>query len=302
MTRSKRKPPRWKRDQKAKKVEEKKSKAILGVIFLISILVLVVTGILWKKTKNSIWDGEANIGVVYQKNDKIELKVLLIESNRLVLLKIPGSTLVQAGFGYGDYQLKNIYKLGKLEGYGGKVLSRATGGLLGVNALGFVVDRDSNLTWWDKLRVFWFEKILVKKKSIFDLAEHEAFTQEETGGEAVFRVSQILIDEFINKQIFDERLINESLSIGVLNASGEEGIAKNVSRMISNAGGEIRLVSNTDEQNSSRILVANKKIENSFIIKFLKNLALINQVEITDIDEYRSDIVLIIGKDYTNLK
>jgi len=303
MIRSRKKQPKWKKEQKKKKAQEKKSRVILGIFFLISIFLLVMGGILWKKTKNSIWDGKSNISIVYQDDNRIRLKILLTETNKVILFNIPKTTLVQAGFGYGEYQLKNIYKLGNLEGYGGKVLSRAISDLLGINIKGFAVKKDTNLTWWDKWRVLWFEKLTAKKKGVFDLGKHEAFNKEKTsGGIEVFRVSDILIDEFVNREMFDERLVNESLSMAVLNASGVEEMAKNVSRIISNAGGEVRLVSNLENKDNSKILIADKKNKDAFTIKFLKSIVLVNEIEIADIIEYRSDIVLIIGKDYTNLK
>jgi hypothetical protein len=136
-----------------------------------------------------------------------------------------------------------------------------------------------------------------------DLSQESALSQEVLAdGEKVFRTNQVLIDDLVNQEIFDEKLVNEGLSLGVLNATGVEGVAGSVARRLSNLGAEVRLVSNSDQQAQSEIWVKDKGLIKSYTVESLLRDLKIKTVKVSDIDEYRSDVVVIMGQDYTTLE
>jgi hypothetical protein len=211
--------------------------------------------------------------------------------------------MVKVGFGFGEYQLKNVYALGRLEGQGGRVLRRAVEDTMGIAVAGWVVEGETNLTWWDNLRLRRQAQMLTKKKTVIELNQEPALTEEilSDGGE-VFIVSQVLLDELVNQLVFDETIVKEGWSLAVLNASGVEGVAKNAARLLANLGGEVRLVSNLDNQEKSQILVAGKDVLGSYTVKQLARILGIKETGLGDVGEYRSEVVVVIGQDYTNLK
>jgi len=286
-----------------RKTKEKRVKVLLGVIFLALVAGLVVAGFLWQGAKDSLWDGRSSMGVVYQVDSQISLVVVLPDYQRRIEFVIPGNTMVKVGFGFGEYQLKNVYELGRLEGQGGKVLSRTVQDLMGVAVRGWLVDEVTNLTWWDRIRLWWYEQMVMKKSTVVELRQQAAFRQEVLGdGVEVFRVSQKLLDELVNKLVFNEKLAKEGLSLAVLNAAGIEGVARDVARLLANLGGEVRLVSNLDNQEKSQILVAGKDILESYTVKQLARILGIKEVGLGDVGEYRSEVVVVIGQGYTQLE
>jgi len=282
------------------KRNKKQKQIVWGVIFLGLISCLVLVSWLWQKAKNSIWDGKMSVGVVYQDKEELSLVIIMPDYLRRVELVIPGNTMVKSGFGYGEYQLRNVYELGGLEGQGGRVLSRAVENLMAIEVTGWQAGEITNLSWWDRLRLWWCQSFKLKKKTMVELSQESAFKAETLGdGVEVFRVTQVLVDELVNRLVFEEKLVKEGLSVAVLNASQVEGIAKNMGRIIANLGGEVRLISNLESQPESRLLVAKKEWRGSYTAKRLQGILGVEEISLGEIDEYRADIVVVVGEDYT---
>ncbi len=89
--------------------------------------------------------------------------------------------------------------------------------------------------------------------------------------------------------------------MAVLNASGVDGVANNISRLISNLGIELRLVGNLANQDQSEVVINQKNLQETKTLKKIINSLGIDRVRVGDILEQRSDIVVIIGRDYANL-
>lgn len=304
MIRSKKKPPRWRREQKARLQKDKRAKLVLGVMFLGLIMMLVVISWLWQRAEESVWDGKSSLGIVYQVDDRISLVTIMPEYSREVEFIIPSNTMAKVGFGFGEYQLKNVYQLGKLEGQGGKVLSRTVQELMGIGIRGWKVGKETNLSWWDRARLWWYSQLVVKKRKSWDLGQDQVVFKPErlADGVEVFRVSQVVLDELVNQQVFEERLVKEGLSLAILNATGVEGVAKDVTRLIANLGGEVRLVGNLDKQMKSEILLGKKDLRESYTVEQLARLLEIEEIKVGEVEEYRSEVVVVVGQDYTNLK
>jgi len=284
------------------KRKKKRKQIVWGVIFLGLVSCLVGISWLWQKARGSIWDGQTSLGVVYQVKDRLSLVIIMPDYLRRVELVIPGNTMVKSGFGYGEYQLKNVYELGGLEGQGGRVLSRAVENLMAVGVTGWQAGEVTNLSWWDRLRLWWCQEFKLKKKTVVELSQQSAFKAETLGdGAEVFRVSQVLVDELVNRLVFEEKLVEEGLIVAVLNASQAEGVAKNMGRIIANLGGEVRLISNLESQSESRLLVAKKEWRDSYTAKRLQGILGVEEIGLGEIDEYRADIVVMVGEDYTKL-
>ena len=268
----KKRAPRWKREQKKRVKEKKKSSVYIGLGFIFSLLFLVIF-------------------------------ILQPSTKRIVRFLVPLNTMVQAPFGFGEYQLGYIYKLGKLEDEGGRLLMRTVENNFAVSISGFKALGNSKLTWWDSLRVGGFGAVGSSSKTLIDLLSLQTFDNSSLAdGTSVFRIKTIYMDELINHELFDEKLLHEEFEIGVINSSEGAGVASNVSRIIRNIGGDVTLVSNSDSSEVSRIQVKNSDILKSYTVEVLSRTFDVSRVEVVENSQFRADVVVIIGKDYLSLK
>lgn len=284
------------------KKAHKKSQWLIGVGFLIFLGLLLVCGFLYREAKKSIWDGRSRLGVVHQDENQILLEIILSDQDRLIKLKIPFDLVVEVPFGYGQYQFEKIYRLGELDECGGKLLTRSAQDLMGISVKGYQYNHQTNLSWWDRLRVSWF-KFKVKKTIKLSLIEEVGLNETILpDGSRTLDSSQGLIDEFVNQYLFDEMIVNEGLSIAVLNASGVTNLATKAARIINNLGGEVSTVSNQDQVSQSELWVKDKNLLTSETLKNLKEIFNIEVIKVAEVSEYRADLVLVISEDYSRLK
>lgn len=269
--------------------------------FIGFIAVLILGSWLIRGVKASQWDGQGQFGWVIQTGD-IKVKIIIPNQKKLITLIIPNNTMVKVGFGFGEYRLNKVYELGKLENQAAKVLTRTIQEFLGVGIKGWQVGSKSNLSWWDKIRLKWLETFAVNQTKVIELKDKAAWQAEHlSDGSLIYRVNQSWLDELVHQEIFDQEVSQEELTVAVLNASGVAGVAGNISRLISNLGIEVRLVSNLAAQDESEVVISQKNQKDTRTLKKIIGSLGIETVRVGDILEQRSDIVVIIGRDYTYL-
>lgn len=273
---------------------------MIGFIGFIAVLLLgsgLVRGI-----KASQWDGQSQFAWVMQREEDIRVKIIIPKQKKSVTLVIPNNTFVKVGFGFGEYRLSKVYDLGKLANQAGKVLTRTVQEFLGVGIKGWQVNAKSNLSLWDRIRLRWQAAFGVKQTKVVELKDEAAWQEEHlSDGSLIYRVNQVWLDELVHQEIFDQEVAQEGLTVAVLNASGVDGVAGDISRLISNLGIEVRLVGNLTIQDQSEVVMSQKSQKDSRTIKQIIGSLGINTVRVADILEYRSDILVIIGRDYTDL-
>ena len=273
----------------------------LLVVFIGFTVTLILSSWLIRGVKASQWDGQGQFGWVIQTED-IKVKIIIPSQKKLLTLIIPNNTMVKVGFGFGEYRLNKVYELGKLENQAGKVLTRTIQEFLGVGIKGWQAGTKSNLSWWDKFRLKWLEALVVSQTESIELKDKAAWQVEYlSDGSLIYRVNQAWLNELVHQKIFDQEVSQEKLTVAVLNASGVDGVADNISRLISNLGIEVRLVSNLAQQDQSEVVISQKNQKDTRTLKKIINSLGIATVRVGDILEYRSDVVVIIGREYTLL-
>lgn len=261
----------WKKAQLKKFQIKQRTKNWLGLGFLALILALAGASVLIVKARGSIWDGDSFIGVVNQRDGEIKLTAWLPEYKQIYEWRLAGEETMEVPRGFGKYQLKNVYRLGELDRHGGELLMRTVQNNLGIPVSGWEMGRRSNLTWWDKLRL-----------------------QRMNWS---YKISPAIGNELI----FNQKIIEEGLSLAILNASGVEGEAKIVSKIVANLGGEVRMVANLQEQPKSEIVVGEEKWQNSVTVQKISQALKIDQIRVGQVTDGRAGVAIIIAKDYTQV-
>lgn len=271
----------------------RKSRLKLGFSFIGFVAGLMLSGWLWRLAAMSQWKGRDDFSYVEQRGDGLTVKTLIPEYSKLVTWKIPGNTLVNASYGYGTYQWKNVFALGQIEGKGGQVLARTSQETLGLEIKGWQSGRQTNLSWRDLLKWWYFSKFRTKQEITIDLGQTPAWQAGVLGdGSQVFRVIDYQLDQLINQETFSQTVAAEGLSVSLV---GE----RRLSRIIANHGVELVSVgSQADIPEQTTIWIKEAGQKDSQTVAWLKRLLPGSQVKVGTLEDYWSAIVIVLGKDY----
>jgi hypothetical protein len=298
------KEPRWRQAQTKKRRRELRRWLWFGLLLIGLISFSVFINQLWQKAKMSVWDGRSNFSFIRVEGEKISLESYRPETRRWLEFLIPAQTYIQLPFGYGDYQLKNVYQLGELENKGGELLQRTVQDMMAVPVQGWLVNsaeaKVTNLSWWDDLRLSLARIWGVKKKIEFKLEETAGLRKDSLrDGTQVYRVEERFLDELINQEFFDQRMIDEGLAVAIVNSSGVSGMAATAGRLASNLGNQVVWLGNEDGiRAGSEVWVSRQNLVKSLTSQELARAFGIKTIKQADVSAYRAEVVVVLGTDY----
>lgn len=265
----------------------------LGLEFIAFVTCLMLFGWLWRSALQSQWRGQGDFAYIEQQGDNLTLKTLIPEYSKLIIWKIPGNTLVEAGGGYGFYQWKNVFALGQIDGRGGRVLTGTSQEALGLAVSGWRVGRQTNLSWRDKLKIWYFVKFKTKQTLTIDLAQTPAWQGKTlSDGSRVWQIVEHQLDQIINQETFSQEVAGENLSVSLVGG-------RSLSRIISNHGIELVSVDNrTETSDQTTIWVKEPAQKDSLTVAWLKRLMPQAEVKVGAPEDFWSAIAIVLGKDY----
>lgn len=284
---------------------------------------------LWQSQEPSIWQEKKPVNlVVILDNEKTIIVNLSTEEKKLSMLSLPETLYLAASGNFGDYPLSSIYHLGEIEGKGGKLLSASLENFLGIPIDGFISSDEekqiksaeemkkflrkamikkfsgklvSNLSLIDLGRLWWF---LVKEtgteSNFFDLAELGITGEKTLADETkVLTAEKEKIDFWIKKIFGEKRMAEEGIEIEIINGTQHESLAANLARSVTNLGGRIVSLGNSDgPQAVSLIRYSQEKIAESYTLARLVTISGFCIEKKADLGTSRSQVQIILGEDY----
>jgi hypothetical protein len=265
---------------------KKSNKTKLGLVFLAFVAGIIIVGRMWFAAKNSQWSGRTDFSWVQSKHDEVVVETIIPEYSKRIIWRIPGNTIVRAASGYGEYQLKNVFSLGEIDSRGEEVLSQTL-----QNNLGLAVY--SNLTWWDRLRIVWWQKFKIKDSLRINLVDEPVLEPGTLAdGSPVWYLVDQKIDQLVNATTFSEKISQENLTLSLIGSH-------DLGRVISNHGIElVSSVSRDPETETTLIYVKNEGLLKSATLTWLKTVLPRAEMKVEAVPGYWSDLVLVLGKDY----
>ncbi len=271
---------------------------------------------------------------------------------KIAILHLSDQIYAQVPKNYGNWQLGSVYQLGQEEKpqVGAKLVKLTLTQMLGLPIDGIVITNSSSkiedmISSWHKspvtalslltqvktdltpkemLDFIWTSsKIRPDKIDSLDLAQ-STITESKLlpDSSRVLGVNTVKLDTFIREKLEDLSIDNESYTISVFNATKHPGLAQDAARIITNMGGNVVMVTNTEQlvQNSALLVASELKEQdpNSITVKKLttffaprcfpkKNFAFFSKTT-TDcssqdpkVNNSRSQINIILGEDYYKL-
>ena len=258
----------------------------LGLWFLLLITIVLAGTAGVKAVKQSVWNGKDRLSLITLSGDRIELINLLPPQKKQLVWEVPSDLVVEVPSGYGPYQLKKVFTLGELDKKGGELLLKTTSNLFGLKVSAYRVEGKTNLSWWDSLRINWLNRTKAYQTSRLDLSGQMG-----------------RIDQIVNESLFDQVIAREAVPVAVLNATGVAGEANQVARLITNLGGQVVTIGNSEAgQDESEIWIVSDDLKSSVTLAFLESITGTKNVKVEPkAIQYRADIVVIVGKRYAVL-
>ncbi len=309
-----------------------KTKWTLKILWLIFLLVLV--GFIfkvWQSINRSLWDGQNQLNLAFN-SQPVFLASFNPQGKSLNVLLIPQGTFIETLHGYGPCRVESIYRLGELNKKGGELFQGSLQEYLGIPVDGYAVisnfqlpisnsakerknslsklllellkKGETNLTKWDLVRLWWdFRNLHQEKINLVDLGQTSASQEVELpdGTKATKIDNERLV--VVTSQLFaDEKIKEEDLTVAVLNATDHPGLANKIALLIKNMGAQVVNIGEA-EKLKSQISKAKcqvrsqKKEKNSYTVQKLKK-TLNCEWGGEDLENQRSDVVLIVGEGY----
>ncbi len=309
--------PVWKQKQEQKKFKKQKRLISLFVFFVFLLLILALSFRFYLGFKDS------KIRFLNRVNFLINFNQLYLVSlsseGRIYLLGLPGDQEIQLTRGFGRYKIKAIFPLGELENKGLVLLEESIQEYFGLPIMGAIGGLGNNLVCdfnrQDKkkcLETLILNSLLGKARSDFDFAELtdlwwkvkktsdfslETGSLEKLGcqteqGEVDLKCFDLLAE----KNFSDESLVREDLSVAVFNSTEFSGLGAQAARMITNSGGRVVSITNSD-LNDKVLIKSKKEIAQGYTFRLLKEVFKADWVE-GSVEQGRAEIGIYLGQDY----
>ena len=328
----------WKTVQNKKKVEKRIKLAliVLGLIILVIILgnLVRLTQTLfspWKldSSKAYLWDGQFNINLV------LRAKTISVFSynptdKKVTLIKIPDETYLEVAQGFGSWQIRAIYDLGKSSKIeGNTLLKQSVSTFLGVPIDGYMEvfgqlgekepeeivelllqspfnifmllsNLKSDLTLWELIRLkFVLSQVRFDKVKTVDLLSLNILDQQRLADGSIALISDPIKIDSVITSFYDSEIQNEHLSIAVFNATSYPLLSKKAGRLVTNIGGNVIIATNAPSSLEKTKIVGQPS-------NTLKRLIQIfgcdncDKIELKDLglDSSRGQINIFLGEDF----
>lgn len=254
--------------------------------------------------EHSSFDGVSRFSVAIYTSQDIAIFSIEPKTKRAEVLEISGNILTDdPSENAGSYQIGKTYKLGSLDGKGGKLFSQSAEFLMGIPVDGFFVVKtetshfcersdylftlscsfyllteslrgnvDTNITSIDIARILFAGQIEGSgrgdKLSLLD--EVEYIEEELADGAKVVRIRESSLDTVSKDLLSDSAIFNEALGVSLVNGTEVSGYGSRLARILTNAGAHIVSVSTPKEKVEQSMIEYKSGVGDSYTLKRLK--------------------------------
>lgn len=286
------------------------------------------------------WDGQSSINFVYAARvDSDDPDIAVVSFNpkgdKLTVLKIADNTYLELPKNFGYWQIKSVYRLGKEENptIAAELLKKSLSKALGLPIEAVLINKNisnieiekfidevnknkfllifadkfsSDLSRLQLVKLLWrvseirTDKIRYLNLELSNVTESKLLPDSTR----VLGINTVRLDLFIREHMTDTEILDEGKSVAIYNATNYPGIAKEVSRMVTNMGGSVVILSNTESKLTESMVVASSISQQSSTFKKLVGVfapwCLRNDCQSNDqkVLNSRADINIILGDDY----
>lgn len=257
------------------------------------------------------------------------------DDNTVKELSLPDSTNIHLPYGLKDFKLKSLYKIAQLEKPTNPLplIKQTLTDYFGVSTKNiyvlfntennapiyewlaspmtmFHLAFDSNWTGqhlsgntsrWDMLKLARTIQAIPEpnKTSISILDNDIGIVRTDVDKTQSIETDQNKLDAYIKKAFENKDIIDEKANISIENATATQGLARGVARILTNMGGMVIDLHNSELQNdTTKVVVSDKKwLQSVTLQKIIKSLPNA-KIETENNSGAKADITVSLGKDY----
>ncbi len=248
------------------------------------------------RTTSPIWDGKYSINLVFGspsqgQQQKLSVVNLSPVDKKITILHLSDQIYTEVPRQYGYWVLGSIFSLGQEEGAdkGPFLVKLSISKMLGLPVDGVVLTDgkktpEEYISSWrsnpvsmatflggvrtdlsapELINFIWqSSKIRSDKIAVLDLAQSR-ITQSKLlpDSSRVLGVDSIKLDSYIRDNLQDPTLRDENYSVAIFNATPHPGLAQDATRLITNLGGSVIMISNTDKYQSKSLVTIGQDLD-----------------------------------------
>lgn|GEM_PF-908362 len=225
----------------------------------------------------------------------------------------------------GEYRVGSLYQLGEYAEEGGEFVRRKMQGFMRVPILGYLTVKENGLSPKASLRKgLWItffrggrESSLSRLDAGLLIWRMASYTWNEASQEELRRAGVIekvgdgwqyyaeRLKQYLVLKVFDWVVGEANVTVTVINASGENGLGSDTSEFLRNMGFDVVAVRGGEDQlekeHSSILIEAKEAEKKKKLLNLLGHLFHWEEIEIGSTADYRSEMVITLGRDALGL-
>jgi len=181
-----------------------------------------------------------------------------------------------------------------------KRLSGPEGLIFALKNVGWIAKNvETNLTLFDVYRLWWeIKDIRIEKINYLGISENSFEDLILPDGQKAKVFGEQGIGEYASSFFPDQKILNEKLSVDILNGTSKEGIGSKVAKIVEATGADVVFIGNYQGLTKKSILEVAKESKNSVTVKRLSRLFNLEMVEKKE--KGLTEITLILGEDLSS--
>lgn len=292
------------------------------ILYLMGILIVVgMIALEWKKSIG-VWE-VARFNLLYVDDSGARVSVISFDpvEQKVLMLEYPGALSINSR-SVGEYKISNLYTLGKYKQQGGEFARRKVQGFMRMPITGYLVDQTqtgSVAKGLSKalLKGLWqpSETNLSRIDQYVLWQQLRRYNAQEVGEDELVRAGIIVkhqnsegygymaerLSQYVGKAFFDWGVGIEGATVAVVNESGIDGLGSDMAGFLTNMGLDVVVVrSGSGERENTKVVAADIKVH-AQSLRLIDRAFGFSEPEQSNTDEYRSDIVVWVGKDAREL-
>jgi hypothetical protein len=173
------------------------------------------------------------------------MTVYIPDREKIVTIQLPRDKHIFVPDGYGLYKLSRVKELSQIETDSSALLQSAI-------MLNFSIPITTTIesqTTWDSIRSRLARRVYAGRQDTLDLSQERIYRpHQREDGEALSVVDEKATHRLLSRYIWEQPIVDDTVTVGVFNAAKISGLATDVSRILETVGMNVVAVGNWEEE------------------------------------------------------
>lgn len=278
------------------------------------VAVLILGSLIYREySLSQLIGNEYKFSLAYINHQEVSYVSYDPEERQVFILTYPAKLEIKSR-SEGVYEVGKLYQLGSYDGQAGEFVRKKMQGFMRAPVMGYLV---SEKTLKPALLEAFFkrsETTLSRLDALILLARTNTYIQKLEGVEELIRVGAVekegekynyspeRFQQYLSVRVFDWKIGGEGVTAAVINQSGEDGLGRDISQFLTNAGVDVVSVKGEEDSSEKTRLVVNLADKESLgLSQALSRWFGWPEAVEEDTTQARARMVIYVGKDALKL-